>query len=88
MAIAKRVVFEGRVQGVGFRFTARELARDFAVCGFVRNLADGTVELIAEGEPEEVSAFLAAVIGRMSNYIERRCVTDEPIQNFQDFNIR
>ena len=47
----RRVVFSGRVQGVGFRFTCQSLARGFDVAGYVRNLADGRVELVAEGEP-------------------------------------
>src|SRR5438270_11553043 len=54
----RRVVFSGRVQGVGFRFTCRSLARGFDVAGYVRNLADGRVELVAGGEPSEVDGFL------------------------------
>jgi acylphosphatase len=55
---AKLVYYEGRVQGVGFRFTTKQLARGFEVTGWVRNLADGRVELCAVGEPVEVAAFL------------------------------
>lgn len=57
----RSVWFSGRVQGVGFRYTARRLASGFDVVGTVRNLADGRVELIAEGEPREIDALLAAV---------------------------
>ena len=56
-----QVLYEGRVQGVGFRYTARRLAAGFDVSGYVRNLADGRVELLASGEPEEVDGFLAAL---------------------------
>ncbi|NIP97788.1 MAG: acylphosphatase, partial [Akkermansiaceae bacterium] len=56
--IAKRVIFSGRVQGVGFRYTTKEIATGFDVCGTVRNLIDGTVELEVMGEPEEVEAYL------------------------------
>jgi acylphosphatase len=56
-----RVVYSGRVQGVGFRATAVTLAQEFPVHGWVRNLPDGRVELLAEGEREQVEAFLAAV---------------------------
>lgn len=56
--IAKRVIFEGRVQGVGFRYTVKDLARGFEVCGWVKNLPDGTVELQVTGEPDEVADFI------------------------------
>ena len=63
------VFFSGMVQGVGFRYTARTVARRFAVSGWVRNTSDGRVELVAEGLPEELEAFLAAVGDDMSPYI-------------------
>ena len=59
--IAKRVIYEGRVQGVGFRYTCKDLARGFDVTGSVRNLPDGTVELLACGESEEVEEFLREI---------------------------
>jgi acylphosphatase len=59
--IAKRVIFEGRVQGVGFRYTVKDLARGFDVCGSVKNLPDGSVELKAMGEPEEIDSFIREI---------------------------
>lgn len=56
-----QVFYEGRVQGVGFRYTARRVAAGFDVAGYVRNLPDGRVELVASGEPSEVEDFLAAL---------------------------
>jgi acylphosphatase len=56
-----QVFYEGRVQGVGFRYTARRVAAGFDVAGYVRNLADGRVELVASGDDEEVDGFLMAV---------------------------
>jgi acylphosphatase len=69
MIVCKRVVYRGRVQGVGFRATVRHLADGFDVTGTVRNCADGAVELIVQGEPPEVDGFLAAVARRMGPYI-------------------
>ncbi|BCU76055.1 acylphosphatase [Luteolibacter sp. LG18] len=59
--IAKRVIFEGRVQGVGFRYTTKDLARGFEVVGWVKNLPDGTVEMQAMGEKEELEDFLKEI---------------------------
>ncbi len=55
------VFYSGRVQGVGFRVTARQIACGYEVTGSVRNLADGRVELIAEGARAELEAFLQAI---------------------------
>ena len=59
--IAKRVIFTGRVQNVGFRYTVKDLARAFDVRGWVKNLPDGTVELQVMGGPDEVNAFIKEV---------------------------
>jgi acylphosphatase len=53
--------YGGRVQGVGFRLTARRVAAGFELSGTVRNLSDGRVELVAEGERGELEAFRAAI---------------------------
>jgi len=56
--ISCQVFYEGRVQGVGFRFTVRHIAKGFDVTGWVRNLADGRVELQVTGDEDELRAFL------------------------------
>jgi acylphosphatase len=66
---SRRVYYSGRVQGVGFRFTTEHLARGFDVAGTVRNLPDGRVELLVEGEPVEIDGFLEAVRDAMGRYI-------------------
>ncbi len=66
----RRVYYSGRVQGVGFRYTAHRLAQGFAVSGFVRNLDDGRVELLAEGDPAELDRFLGAIQGRFGGSID------------------
>ena len=59
--IATQVFYEGHVQGVGFRYSVKQVAKGFDVIGWVRNLADGRVELQAAGEPSELAAFLDAI---------------------------
>ena len=54
----REVLYAGHVQGVGFRYTVQRLARGYSVTGFVRNLSDGRVELVVEGESGEVDGFL------------------------------
>ncbi len=53
--------FTGRVQGVGFRYTTTRIAQRFAVAGYVMNLPDGRVELVAEGDKKEAHALIAAL---------------------------
>lgn len=60
-AKAVHVYFAGNVQGVGFRYTCRHLAKGFEITGWVRNLDDGRVELWAQGEETEVREFLNAI---------------------------
>jgi len=56
-----QVFYEGRVQGVGFRYCVRQIACGFEVTGWVRNLPDGRVEMQACGEPDELRQFLEAI---------------------------
>ena len=88
MTVCKRVLYSGQVQGVGFRYTTRHLAQGYPVSGYVRNLRDGRVEVLAEGEAQAVEAFLAALERQMADYIEGRTVHDEPPQGGKDFVVR
>jgi acylphosphatase len=65
----RRVFYSGRVQGVGFRATCRWLARGFELVGYVRNLPDGRVELLVEGEPMEIARYLEAIQGELGGFI-------------------
>ncbi len=85
--VCKRVTYAGRVQGVGFRYTAQALAAGYAVAGTVRNLDNGDVELVVEGEQEPVTAYLAAVAHHMGRYIERTTVHDGTPSGQQGFRI-
>jgi acylphosphatase len=68
---AVRVIYTGNVQGVGFRFSALEVSRRFDVDGYVRNLPDGAVELVALGEAAQIEQFLDDVAHRMRSHIEQ-----------------
>ncbi|GHC62963.1 acylphosphatase [Roseibacillus persicicus] len=56
--IARQTIFEGRVQGVGFRYTCKELAKGYDLTGSVENLPEGTVKLVLQGEEEEIEEYL------------------------------
>ncbi len=78
MAVQRIVYFSGQVQGVGFRYTARWVARQFDVVGSVRNLPDGRVHLVAEGEPDELDRFVEAIRAKMQGLIRDVQSTDAP----------
>lgn len=83
------VFFTGRVQGVGFRYQALQVAKGFEVSGFVMNLPDGRVQLEAEGAAAEVKDFVIAVQERMEGYIRKVEQTDgRRAPMFQGFSIR
>ena len=65
------VFFSGHVQGVGFRYSVLQVAKEFEVTGYVTNLADGRVQLEAEGRAEEVRAFITAIEEKMHGYIRK-----------------
>jgi acylphosphatase len=86
--VCKRALYEGRVQGVGFRFTAVEVATGYTVAGWVRNLPTGEVEIIAEGDADQVDGFLAAVAERMAGNIARTTVQEAPSPGHHGFFVR
>ena len=59
--MGRHVFFEGRVQGVGFRWMVKNLARGYDVTGWVKNLPDGRVEMQAGGDADEVDGFIEAI---------------------------
>jgi acylphosphatase len=64
------VVYAGRVQGVGFRFTAEEIAHQLGVKGWVKNLRNGRVEIVAEAEETTLKEFLDRIKEYFSEYIQ------------------
>jgi len=63
------VFYSGRVQGVGFRFVVLDLAAKSGVCGWISNLLDGRVELLAQGKKDKLEEFLNSIAGYFSSYI-------------------
>ncbi len=59
---AAQVFYEGNVQGVGFRYSVKQIAKGFDVIGWIRNLTDGRVEMQVSGESAELAAFLEAIV--------------------------
>jgi acylphosphatase len=84
-----QIFYTGRVQGVGFRYSVKALASGFEVVGTVRNLADGRVELVAEGTRDELSAFQQAIReSELGHFIQGENVQwEDPQGDFRGFEI-
>jgi len=67
--VAKHVIFSGTVQGVGFRFTAHRMAGRHQLTGYVRNLSDGTVEMLAQGKPEDIDACIKDIKNSLPGHV-------------------
>ena len=84
-----RAYYSGDVQGVGFRFTAVDVACRYGIKGWVRNTPDGGVELTAEAKEPALDSFLKEIKSAMSRYIREEQVSPEPpTGEFKDFQIR
>jgi acylphosphatase len=83
------IFYSGRVQGVGFRYTAKTVATGFEIAGAIRNLPDGRVELVAEGSHAELAAFRAAILDAgLAGFIRDEQVTWADAKNeFRGFEI-
>ncbi len=88
--VAKRVLYEGRVQGVGFRFSVKSIATGYDLVGCVKNLIDGRVELEVQGEESEVDEFLEAILdSHLRRHINRFVVHEIPLKSgIKGFEIR
>lgn len=87
--VRRDVLFHGRVQGVGFRYTTRNIASRFRVTGFVQNLPDGRVRLVVEGVKAEVDRFLGAVTAEMADNIHGQDdETGRATGEFANFSVR
>ena len=84
-----QVFYSGRVQGVGFRYSVRKVANEFEVTGSVRNLMDGRVELVAEGNTDELEAFRQGIReSGLEHFIQQEQVNwGEAKNDFRGFEI-
>jgi acylphosphatase len=85
---AQMVHYTGKVQGVGFRATAAEIARDYPVAGWVKNLADGRVQLLAEGPSDGVTDFLQAIRKHWKERITKEQIEEQKVSGkYKDFTV-
>ncbi|OHB62808.1 MAG: hypothetical protein A2Y77_12340 [Planctomycetes bacterium RBG_13_62_9] len=85
---AQHIVFRGRVQGVGFRYTAHRIAEQYDVTGFVRNLPDGSVEMLAQGPEQRVRDCIAEIQDTFTGYIRDTEIEQAPYNpRHTDFRI-
>ncbi len=81
--------YSGRVQGVGFRYTAERLALEAGVVGWVKNMPDGRVEILCEGSKENIELLISGIRESMLGPHIKRCTCDweKPTQEFTDFRV-
>ena len=87
--IRRRYLFHGRVQGVGFRYTTVSIAKRHPIVGYVKNLPDGSVELVAEGTASVLDQFLADILSEFAGYVRKYSASDVPAdESFTAFEFR
>jgi acylphosphatase len=86
--IARHIIFTGRVQGVGFRFTTLDVANRYQLTGFVRNLADGTVEMVAQGTDGNIKNCIQDIKERYGDYATDTKIEEIPFDpQYKNFKI-
>lgn len=83
------IFYSGTVQGVGFRYTVQMFATKQGLNGWVRNLRDGRVEIIVEGEKEDIIALMKAIESRFEGFIREKLVNyNPPTGEYEEFSVR
>jgi acylphosphatase len=86
--IAKHIIFKGRVQGVGFRYTTHRAANRYGLTGYVKNLPNGTVEALLQGTSAGIQACLNDIEEYFAGYLRETNATDQPVNpQYHDFRI-
>ncbi|HCK42181.1 MAG: acylphosphatase [Planctomycetaceae bacterium] len=84
----RQVYYTGHVQGVGFRYTAKSIAGNYQITGYVRNLSDGRVEVVSEGPVDQLDAFLQELGEQRADHIRSaRCDQRPATGEFASFTI-
>ena len=86
--VAKHIVFSGSVQGIGFRFTAQNIANRNMLTGYVRNLSDGTVEMFAQGDIEDIEDAISDLKETFASNIRDVAVKNAAVDpKFREFKL-
>jgi len=85
--LRQRVIYRGRVQGIGFRYTTASIAKRYPVVGYVKNLPDGSVELVADAGGHVLEQFLGDILREFADYVRQYDVqivpSDETLEAFE-----
>jgi acylphosphatase len=82
------VFYSGRVQGVGFRYTAERAALELGLVGWVKNLPDNRVELVCEGSKEKIDELLRQIAQELGSSVQKTiCSWEKPANTFKDFSV-
>ena len=86
--VARHIIFSGRVQGVGFRYTAQRIAIRYDLAGFVRNCPDGSVEMFVQGQADDIDGCLRDIGEAFAGYIRNTQVEEATLkQEYRNFQI-
>jgi acylphosphatase len=86
--VARHIWFSGRVQGVGFRWTAQRIASRYELTGYVRNLDDGRVEMVAQGELEDIENCIRDIKETFGSYLRDTEIDSQSVlTNYKSFEI-
>jgi acylphosphatase len=86
--VAKHIIFKGNVQGVGFRYTSQRTANRHQLTGYVRNMPDGSVEMLAQGQPQDVEDCINDIQNSFGGYIRQTKINEVPLNpRYSSFSI-
>ncbi len=86
--VARHIIFTGSVQGVGFRFTAHRMAGRHQLTGYVRNLSDGSVEMLAQGPAKDIDDCISDIQNSLTGHVREVKVEEVPPNpTYKDFKI-
>jgi acylphosphatase len=75
---AKHIIFIGQVQGVGFRYRAQRIAKEYQLTGWVKNLPDGSVEMFAQGQPQDVDNCISEIQTSFTGFVRETKINEHP----------